>query len=86
MDSRFVGWFHLISSKVPKISDESQVTWTVLTSAHKLCMHGHARLVMGICKSYSAYSKVRRRSSSNDRFIVKSLYFQLKNGRTDFDK
>ena len=57
-----------------------------------LCMHGHARLAMGICKSYSAYSKVRRRSSFNDRFIVnlmveaglRSLYFQLKNGLTKY--
>ena len=55
-------------------------------------MHGHARLAMGICKSYSAYSKVRRRSSFNDRFIVnlmveaglRSLYFQLKNGLTKY--
>ena len=57
-----------------------------------LCMYGHARLAMGICKSYSAYSKVRRRSSFNDRFIVnfmvkaglRSLYFQSKNGLTKY--
>ena len=36
VDSLFVGWFRLFSSKVPKISDESQVTWMVLTSAHRL--------------------------------------------------